>query len=111
MAALLHDIGQVSVPPKLLVKPTARLTTAERKLLQRHPVTGHSMLKGIPGFEEISLMVRHHHEAFSGDGYPDGLSGESIPLGARVIAVANVFDRLVHPSGRGTLGAQMRALR
>jgi ribonuclease P protein subunit RPR2 len=90
---LLHDVGKVAVPDAILWKPEP-LTTAERALMERHPVVGWEILREIDFLGEAKLVVRHHHERWDGTGYPDGLQGEAIPLAARVFAVADVLDAL-----------------
>ena len=91
-AAALHDIGKLHTPRTILNKP-GRLTDSEFALIKRHPVDGAVMTSGI-GDPEISAMIRHHHERLDGRGYPDGLSGEDIPMGARIISVADTFDAI-----------------
>ena len=91
-AAALHDIGKLHTPRAILNKP-GRLTDSEFALVKRHPADGAAMAAGI-GDPEIAAMIRHHHERLDGLGYPDGLAGEEIPLGARIIAVADTFDAI-----------------
>ena len=91
---LLHDIGKIAVPPAILDKP-GKLTAEEMAVIQTHPVVGARILAPIPVFRDILSIVRHHHEKFDGTGYPDRLAGEAIPLLARVVAVADVYDALV----------------
>ena len=91
-AAALHDVGKLHTPRSILNKP-GRLTDSEFALIKRHPVDGAVMASGI-GDPEITAMIRHHHERLDGRGYPDGLAGEDIPLGARIIAVADTFDAI-----------------
>ena len=91
-AAALHDIGKLHTPRAILNKP-GRLTDSEFALIKRHPIDGAVMTSGI-GDPEISAMIRHHHERLDGRGYPDGLSGEDIPVGARIISVADTFDAI-----------------
>jgi putative nucleotidyltransferase with HDIG domain len=90
---LLHDIGKVAIPDAILHKPEA-LTTSERKLMAQHPLIGAEIVRGIEFLDGAAEIVRHHHERWDGQGYPDGLAGEDIPLAARVFAVADVFDAL-----------------
>ena len=90
---LLHDIGKVAIPDAILHKPDT-LTESERELMAQHPLIGAEIVKGIEFLESAAEIVRHHHERWDGQGYPDGLAGESIPLAARVFAVADVFDAL-----------------
>jgi putative nucleotidyltransferase with HDIG domain len=90
---LLHDVGKVAVPDAILWKPEP-LTPEERKLMERHPLVGWEILREIEFLGEAKLVVRHHHERWDGEGYPDRLAGEMIPLAARVFAVADVLDAL-----------------
>jgi putative two-component system response regulator len=97
----LHDIGKVGVPDHILLKP-GRLTDEERRLMQRHTVAAGEILRKVAdrqGFAAAFLQMaveiaRHHHERFDGTGYPDRLAGEAIPLSARIVAVADVYDAL-----------------
>jgi putative nucleotidyltransferase with HDIG domain len=90
---LLHDIGKVAVPDSILHKPEP-LTAQERELIQQHPVTGWEIVRQVDFLGAASDVVRHHHERWDGDGYPDGLKGDEIPLTARVFAVADTLDAL-----------------
>jgi len=91
-AALVHDIGKIYTPREILDKP-ARLTDEEFAIVKRHPADGADLLAHL-GEPEVVAIVRHHHERLDGGGYPDGLRGTEIPLGARIIAVADTFDAL-----------------
>jgi putative nucleotidyltransferase with HDIG domain len=91
--ALLHDIGKIGVPDAILFKP-AGLNPDERRVMSTHPVVGARLLSGISAMEDVVPCVLHHHEKLDGTGYPDHLAGEAIPLGARVIAVADTFDAM-----------------
>jgi hypothetical protein len=91
-AAAMHDVGKLNVPRAVLNKP-GNLSHDEFELVKRHPADGAQMVAGI-GDSEITAMIRHHHERMDGRGYPDGLSGDDIPLGARIIAVADTFDAI-----------------
>ena len=93
MAALLHDVGKIGVPDHVLLKP-GRLTEEEFGHIRKHPELGWMALKNIEDFKSISLMVLHHHERMDGAGYPGGLKGSAIPLGSRIIAVADSYDAL-----------------
>jgi diguanylate cyclase (GGDEF)-like protein len=93
MGAMLHDVGMLVVPPEVLNKQSA-LTDEERELIRRHPVAGEELLADIDFPWDIRPMVRHHHERWEGGGYPDGLLGEAIPLSARVLCIADVYDAL-----------------
>jgi putative nucleotidyltransferase with HDIG domain len=90
---LLHDIGKVAIPDSILHKPEP-LTAQERKLIEQHPVIGWEIVRQVDFLGAASDVVRHHHERWDGDGYPDGLKGEKIPLTARVFAVADTLDAL-----------------
>jgi putative nucleotidyltransferase with HDIG domain len=92
-AALLHDIGKIGVPEAILRKP-GRLTDPEWDVMRRHPLTGAQIVAPLDFFADGAIIVRHHHERLDGSGYPDGLRGETIPAGARIIAVADVYDAL-----------------
>ncbi|MCW3004877.1 MAG: hypothetical protein JWQ20_4175 [Conexibacter sp.] len=90
---LLHDVGKVAVPDAILWKP-GPLTPDERTVMERHPLVGWEILREIDFLGEAKLVVRHHHERWDGNGYPDRLAGDMIPLAARVFAVADVLDAL-----------------
>jgi putative nucleotidyltransferase with HDIG domain len=92
-AALLHDIGMIAVPEGLLSK-RGPLTPPEYEEVKRHPVVGSQILAPLPQLNGVSAFVRGHHERWDGKGYPDGLAGEAIPWGARVIGAAEVYDAL-----------------
>jgi diguanylate cyclase (GGDEF)-like protein/putative nucleotidyltransferase with HDIG domain len=92
VAASLHDLGKLAIPEEILRKP-GPLTEPERLVLEQHPQIGFQMLESL-GVEPIADWVRHHHERWDGRGYPDGLAGEEIPLGARIIFVADAFDAM-----------------
>lgn len=93
IAAVLHDIGKVGIPDEILKKP-ARLTPEERNVMRKHPEYGWAVIKNIPGCEIASLLILHHHEMWDGNGYPAGLKGTAIPLGARIIAITDAFDAM-----------------
>jgi diguanylate cyclase (GGDEF)-like protein/putative nucleotidyltransferase with HDIG domain len=92
LAGSLHDLGKLAIPEEILRKPAA-LSDAERLVLERHPQIGYRMLESL-GVDPIADWVLHHHERWDGHGYPDGLAGEEIPLGARIIFVADAFDAM-----------------
>ena len=91
--ALLHDVGKIGVPDAILRKP-GRLTEDEWTIMRTHPDLGYRMLEHIGFLKDALPVVRHHHERYDGSGYPDGLSGEQVPLGARIFAVADTFDAM-----------------
>jgi HD-GYP domain-containing protein (c-di-GMP phosphodiesterase class II) len=92
-AFLLHDIGKVAIPDGILFK-AGTLDPHEREVMERHPVIGEEIIREIPFLEPARPLVRHHHERWDGGGYPDGLSGEEIPVAARVFALADALDAL-----------------
>lgn len=92
-AAMLHDIGKIGVPDSILNKP-GPLTPEEFAVIRDHPVRGHAIIRDVPSLRAEIGGVRHHHERLDGSGYPDGLVGDQIPLEARIIAVADVYDAL-----------------
>lgn len=98
MAAPLHDIGKIGIPDDILLAPR-RLTESELRIMRTHPEIGHDMLQGSSSDAmKMSADIAHyHHERFDGTGYPVGLSGEDIPLAARIVAVADVWDALLSP--------------
>ena len=96
LAAFLHDIGKIGVPDQILLKP-GPLTPDETAQVRRHARRGARMLTGIVGLEGAADAVLHHHEHFDGTGYPDGLSGERIPLLSRIILVADAYDAMTSP--------------
>ena len=102
--ALLHDVGKIGVPDNVLRKPTA-LSEGEWAIMKRHPEFGARIIAGIPFLEDVARIVRHHHERWDGMGYPDGLKGDRIPLGARIFAVGDSFDAMTsdRPYRRGLL--------
>jgi HD-GYP domain-containing protein (c-di-GMP phosphodiesterase class II) len=99
IASALHDIGKIAVPEAILNKPGC-LAPDEREVVERHPETGARILENVEGLEAAAPLVRHHQERFDGrrdgefPGYPQGIAGETIPLGARIIAVVDAFDAM-----------------
>ncbi len=89
----LHDIGMIAISDGILTKP-GKLTAEEFAEVKRHPILGHQILVAYPTMERVAAYVRGHHERWDGTGYPDGLAGEAIPLGARILAAAEIFDAL-----------------
>jgi putative nucleotidyltransferase with HDIG domain len=105
LAALLHDLGKIAIPDTVLKKPGC-LEPDERLLVRSHVQFGYSLLEGL-GIEPVDTWVLHHHEHWDGSGYPDGLAGEEIPFGSRVILVADAFDAMItHRMYRPALGPQ-----
>lgn len=93
VAALLHDVGKIGIRDELLIK-NGSLTPEEWATMRRHPVFGYEILQPVPISESIKLAVRHSHERWDGQGYPDGIAGDQIPLAARIIAVADAYEAL-----------------
>jgi HD-GYP domain-containing protein (c-di-GMP phosphodiesterase class II) len=106
---LLHDVGKVAVPDAILFKPGS-LSDDEFAMIAKHPVIGSEILRDVEFLGDGKLVVRHHHERWDGRGYPDRLSGDDIPLAARVFAVADALDALTtdRPYRRGTHFARAR---
>lgn len=96
IASIVHDIGKVVIPDKILFKPGI-LTDEERNEVKKHPKASVEMLQGDKYFERVLPLVESHHEWFNGEGYPNGLKGEDIPLGARIIAVADAYEAMTCP--------------
>lgn len=98
LAAPLHDIGKIAIPDALLMKP-GPLDAEERKRMQMHPSIGYELLQDSQNrFIQVGAKIaRHHHERYDGTGYPDGLAGTQIPIEARVVTVADIFDALLSP--------------
>ena len=111
VAALLHDMGKVGVPDAILRKP-GRLSDAEFAAVRQHPQMGAVIVGAVPGFEGTLDAVRHHHERWDGGGYPSGLSGESIPFIARLMAVADAFSAMTtdRPYRQGMTEDRARAV-
>jgi Ca2+/Na+ antiporter len=93
LCGLVHDIGKIGLPPGLLEKPGA-LTLEERRTMQQHSVIGERILANVEQYEDIAHIVRHHHERLDGEGYPDRLQGNEIPLLAKIIAVADAYNAM-----------------
>jgi diguanylate cyclase (GGDEF)-like protein/putative nucleotidyltransferase with HDIG domain len=92
-AAMIHDIGKIGIPDAILSKPD-KLTPRERSIIEQHPLIAVRILEKMSFLEQEVTIVRGHHEKWNGQGYPDGLSEDSIPLGARILAVADTFDAI-----------------
>jgi HD-GYP domain-containing protein (c-di-GMP phosphodiesterase class II) len=93
-AALLHDIGKIGMSDLLLLKRSEAMSPDEKKEYRLHAVRGQAAIDHIEDLRDVGILIRHHHEAFNGTGYPDGLKGDEIPIGARIITAADLFDRL-----------------
>lgn len=94
IAAHLHDVGKIGIPDAILFKKGA-LTKGEWATIRRHPVIGYEILRSIDCFAAVADIVLHHHERYDGNGYPDRLSGENIPLCSRIIAIADSIDAMM----------------
>jgi putative nucleotidyltransferase with HDIG domain len=114
LGALLHDVGKIAVPDRILLKPEG-LTQEEWSVMHAHPLSGYGIVNRIGFLQEAAKIVRAHHERYDGSGYPQGLKGEEIPFGARLFAVADVYDALTStrpyhdPVGHEEAAAQIRA--
>jgi diguanylate cyclase (GGDEF)-like protein len=95
VASLLHDLGKLAVPPEILDKPTS-LSDGEWQAIGEHPRIGQVILEQASGLREAIPVVLHHHERFNGGGYPHGLKGNEIPMGARIVSVADAYHAMVH---------------
>jgi putative nucleotidyltransferase with HDIG domain len=92
-AAILHDIGKLGVPDVILTKPS-KLTDAEWKIIHQHPAEGAKIISHVKELSTLIPLIRHHHEWYDGTGYPEGLKGDEIPLGARIISIADAYDTM-----------------
>ena len=97
LAARFHDIGKIGIPDEVLLSPR-RHSDEERAIMREHPVRGEHIFlaTGRSDAAPVARLIRAHHEAFDGSGYPDGLHGESIPLGARIVAIADAYDAMIN---------------
>jgi putative nucleotidyltransferase with HDIG domain len=93
LGGMLHDIGKVGVPEPILNK-SGPLNPEEWELMKQHVLFGHRLLEPLQTLSEVRAMVLHHHEMYDGSGYPEGRAGEEIPLGARIIAIADAYDTI-----------------
>ncbi len=93
ISSLLHDIGKLGVPENILDKP-GKLNDEEFSFIRNHPVMGEDIIKDIPHFKMVRSVVRSHHERWNGEGYPDGLKKDNIPIAARIVAIADVWDAI-----------------
>ena len=109
LSADLHDIGRIIIPDAILKKP-GPLTKKEFEVIKQHPEAGYDLVQGIRALKDVLPGIRYHHERYDGKGYPQGLSGEDIPLIARIIAVADVFEALTSArSHRGAVSKEAAA--
>lgn len=112
VAALLHDIGLIGLSDEILAKPVPKLTAEELALYRKHPILGEQSLLALDDMQPVAALIRAHHERFDGQGFPDALAGADIPLGARILAVADAHDDLLngHMGAPGLKTAQVRTL-
>ena len=96
VASVLHDIGKIGIPSHILRKSESALSHQGVEMLRRHVVRGEEIMQTVPNVGEAPRIVRHHHERFDGSGYPNRLKGRDIPLGSRIIAVANAYDNVLN---------------
>ncbi|HEX9998590.1 MAG TPA: HD domain-containing phosphohydrolase [Abditibacterium sp.] len=95
-AALLHDVGKIGIPDGILLKP-GKLMEEEFSIIQKHAAIGRDLVARVPALSHLGDVILHHHERFDGSGYPDGLDGENIPLGSRIIGIVDAFDAMTTP--------------
>ena len=110
IAAMLHDVGHLTVPNSILAK-LPYLSTRELSIYKNHCNAGSYMMENIPVCQEIVPYIRYHHERWDGQGYPKRLKGVNIPLGARIIAVANHYDRFINPCTQHWVKTKKEAVR
>jgi putative nucleotidyltransferase with HDIG domain len=108
-AALLHDIGKVGVPDAILTKPD-NLSGDEMEIIRKHAAEGARIVGFVEELTPLVPLIRHHHERYDGTGYPDGLKGEAIPLGARILHIADAYDTMTTPRGYREVLSQKDAL-
>lgn len=96
IAAQLHDIGKIGIADVVLLKTPAEMSPDEIAEYKKHPVRGQAAIDSIEDLRGAGILIRHHHEWFNGKGFPDGIKGKQIPMGSRIIAIADQFARLIH---------------
>jgi response regulator RpfG family c-di-GMP phosphodiesterase len=99
VAAFLHDIGKIGLPDKIVNKHSGEITKMDEEEIRKHSILGQSCVFSIDGFEEIGTIIRHHHENYDGSGYPDAIREYNIPLGSRIIRIADAFDKMAFSKG------------
>jgi HD-GYP domain-containing protein (c-di-GMP phosphodiesterase class II) len=113
-AADLHDVGKVAIPDAILQKPGS-LDPEEWDMIRQHTILGERILSAAPALRPVARIVRSSHERWDGDGYPDGLAGEEIPLAARIVAVCDAYDAIIsvrcYRSARSPAAARQELLR
>jgi putative two-component system response regulator len=109
LGGYLHDVGKVGIPDSILFKP-GKLSSREWMTMRTHPVRGEEICRPLKSLKGVLPLIRHHHERMDGTGYPDGLTGTSIPLLARVLQVADIYDALTNPRSYKQAYTRPRAL-
>jgi putative nucleotidyltransferase with HDIG domain len=99
LAGMLHDVGKIAIPDRILLKPGSLTPEEQSEHIRRHPILGAELVSRVEGLGPAVMWIRHSHENWDGTGYPDGLSGEAIPLGSRMLHVASAFAAM---TGRRT---------
>jgi hypothetical protein len=111
VAAQLHDIGKIGIAGSILPKDIEQLASYELKEYQKHPIRGQAAMDSNDALREAAALVRSHHELMNGQGFPDGLSGRTIPLGSRIITIADKYDRFVATRSMNAALEEIRSLR
>jgi putative nucleotidyltransferase with HDIG domain len=93
LGSILHDVGKIGIPDAILNKP-GKLTSEEYEIIKQHAAIGARIVQSVGALQEVAPIVRHHQERYDGTGYPDGLAGEDIPIGARIIAVVDAYGAM-----------------
>ena len=109
-AGLLHDVGKIGLPDRIRNKPSRELSADDRELMRTHPVEGEAILMSMEPLHRVGELIRHHHERYDGSGYPDGLKGELIPIGSRIIFACDYYDSLVNGYFHGVCSTLNNAL-
>jgi putative two-component system response regulator len=107
--SFLHDIGMLAIPETVLLKPSG-LDANERVLIQSHPVIGESLISNLRSLQPVRNIVRYHHERRDGSGYPDGLQGDDIPLGAQIVGLVDAFEAMTSPRPYQPMASSQEAL-
>lgn len=111
VAAVLHDIGKIGISSSILNKSESTMTRLDQEIYRKHVIHGEAILQMVPNVAEAPKYVRHHHERFDGNGYPDRLKGRDIPIGARMIAVVDAYDNVMNKRSFYQTATQEKALK